>query len=81
MPKESAPANHKDGGENDYEAHEAMHTLMRAGEIIKDKKLMMRVKKRAGDHADKMRDVSRQANALAKAGRISPKALERFASK
>ncbi len=31
----------------DWEAHDAMHTLMRAGEIVKNKPLLARAKKAA----------------------------------
>jgi hypothetical protein len=48
---------------DEWEVRDAMHTMMRAGEIIKDKKLL-----------GLMQDVSQQASQLAKMGRISPKA-------
>lgn len=69
----------EDGSEHDWEAHDAMHTLMRAGKIVKNKKLMGRVKKHAARHAQESRAVAEQAEHLARAGRISPKAMEKLA--
>lgn len=61
----------------DWEAHDAMHTLMRAGEIIADKKLLKRARNKAAEHSEKMRDVANRAGQLAKMGRISPKAAQK----
>lgn len=82
-------AKHKSAGvpttsyhdKEDYEAHDAMHTLMRAGEIVKDKKLMGRVKKKAAEHAQKSRDLADRASALAKTGHISEKQMAKLSSK
>lgn len=63
----------------DWEAHDAMHTLMRAGEIVKDKKLLGRVRKQAAEHAKKMHDVASRAGALARRGLISDKAMSKMA--
>lgn len=75
------PREHKDGGEHDWEAHEGMHTLMRAAEIAKDKSLMERVKKHAKAHAEKSRAIASQAEMLAKRGKISPKQMERLSQR
>ena len=71
-----APA--KDGSEHDWEAHDAMHTLLRAAEVAKDKALMSRVKKHAKAHAEKSRAIAEQAEHLAKRGRISPKQMAKL---
>jgi hypothetical protein len=65
---------------DDWEAHDAMHTLMRAGEIIKDKKLLSRARKKAAEHAAKMQDVADHAAALAKRGLISDKQMVKLKS-
>lgn len=65
----------------DWEAHDAMHTLMRADEIRKDKKLMSRVEKKAKEHSHKMREVSERAGQLAKSGRISEKQMSKLKGK
>ena len=64
--------------DREWEVRDAMHTMMRAAEIVADKKLMAQVKKHAAEHAAKMKDVSYQAAMLAKAGRISPKAMAKM---
>lgn len=61
--------------EYDYEAHDAMHTLMRADEIRKDGKLMKRVQKRARKHASEMRERAASAESLARRGLISDKQM------
>lgn len=65
----------------DWEAHDAMHTLMRAGEIVRDKSLLKRARKKAAEHAEKMREVADRAGQLAKMGRISPKAMAKHLGK
>lgn len=70
-----------DGSEHDWEAHDGMHTLMRAGEIIANKPLLKRVRKHAAAHSQKMADVSKQAARLAKSGAISEKALAKLAER
>lgn len=62
----------------DYEARDAMNTLMRAREIEADRDLMTAAQKSAADHAAKMSDVARRAGALAKAGHISDKQLAKL---
>jgi hypothetical protein len=65
----------------DWEAHDGMHTLMRAAEIVKDKALLKRVKKKAAEHAQKSRDVAERASSLAKTGAISEKAMAKVKNK
>lgn len=65
----------------DWEAHDAMHTLMRAGEIVKNKPLLKRVRKKAAEHAEKMQDVANRAGDLARRGLISEKAMAKHMSK
>lgn len=65
----------------DWEAHDAMHTLMRAEEIKKDHKLMKRVQGKAKEHSHKMAEVSHRAGQLAKAGHISEKQMKKLKGK
>lgn len=65
----------------DWEAHDAMHTMMRAGEIVKDKKLMERVRKKAKEHAENSAEVAERAGRLAKSGKISEKAMAKLSGK
>ena len=64
---------------DEYEVKDAMHTMLRAHEITKDKTLMKHVRKHAADHSKKMHDVAHRAGQLAKAGRISDKAMAKMA--
>ena len=66
---------------DDYEIHDAMHTMLRAGEIVKDKKLMGHVRKHAAEHAKKTHAVAERAGQLAKSGRISPRQMAKLASR
>lgn len=59
---------------DEWEARDAMHTLMRANEIKANKPLLKAARRAAGEHAQKSAEVARQAASLAKMGRISPKA-------
>jgi dTDP-glucose pyrophosphorylase len=72
------PANSKPRKYDDWEISDAMHTMLRAGEIVADKKLMGLVKKKAAEHASKMQGVAKQAAQLAKQGRISPKQMAKL---
>jgi len=63
---------------DEWEVRDAMHTMLRAGEIVKDKKLMSHVKKHAQEHAEKKHDEARRAAHLAKSGRISDKAMAKM---
>lgn len=64
---------------DDYEIRDAMHTMLRAGEIVKDKHLMNHVRKHAAEHAKKTHEVAQRAAHLAKAGKISEKQLAKIA--
>lgn len=64
----------------DWRVEDAMHTMMRAGEIVKDKKMIGLVRKKAAEHANKMAAVAKQATQLARMGRISPKAAAKHLS-
>lgn len=61
-----------------YEVRDAMHTILRAAEHTRNKPLMREVRKHAAKHAGEMAEKSHQARQLAKAGRISDKALARL---
>lgn len=60
---------------------DALSTLRRAGEIVRDKKLMDKVKAMASERADEMKAVAKQAGQLAKMGRISPKQMAKLGAK
>lgn len=61
-----------------WEVRDAMRTIMRANEHLADKKLMEQVKICAADEAQEMRDVARQAETLAKSGKISEKEMAKL---
>ena len=63
---------------DEWEVRDAMHTMLRAGEIVQDKALMGHVRKHAKDHAAKKADEAERARRLAKAGKISDKAMARI---
>lgn len=65
----------------DWEARDAMHTLMRAHEIGQNKGLLKRVRKHAGKYARDMSEQSRRAANLAKSGRISDRQMEKLERK
>lgn len=62
----------------DYEARDAMHTLLRAHEITKNKPLLEAARKHAAEHAKNMAEVADRAGQLAKQGRISDKQMARL---
>jgi len=74
----TAPAKERDSKYDDWAVDDAMRTMMRAGEIVKDKKLMGLVRTKAKEHAVKMQNVAAQASQLAKMGRISPKQMAKL---
>lgn len=80
---ETAPANAKSKAKkyDEWEVRNAMETLMRAGEIVKDKKLLALVRTEAAEHAEKMKGVAQQASTLAKMGRISPKQMAKLGAR
>lgn len=62
----------------DYEARDAMHTLLRAGKITKDKPLLEAARKHAAEHAKEMAEVAERAGQLARRGMISDKQMARL---
>lgn len=64
-----------------WEVEDALRCLQRAGEVVADKKLMAEVKAMASEKADEMEAVAKQAGALAKMGRISPKQLAKLGAR
>ena len=63
---------------DEWEVRDAMHTMLRAGEIVQDKTLMGHVRKQAKEHAAKKADEAERARRLAKAGKISDKAMAKM---
>lgn len=63
---------------DEWEVRDAMHTLMRAGEITKNKKLLELVRKEATRHAAELKETAARAGQLAKMGRISPKQMAKL---
>ncbi|HLJ53251.1 MAG TPA: hypothetical protein VKT24_07685 [Rhizomicrobium sp.] len=72
---------HDDVKYDKWNVRDAMHTMMRAGELTKDKKMMGLVRKEAARHAAEMAEVAHKASMLAKAGRISEKAMAKHIKK
>ena len=68
----------RDDKYEDWRVDDAMHAMLRAREIVGDKKMMGLVKKRAKEHAKKMQGVADQASALAKRGLISDKQMAKL---
>lgn len=58
-----------------WEVRDAMHTILRAGEHLKNKKLMGHVRKHAAEHAKDKQAEAQRASHLAKRGLISDKAM------
>ena len=65
----------------DWEAEDAMRTLMRADEIKGDAGLMKRVQKKAAVHAKKSADIAARASNLAKRGLISDSQMSKMSEK
>jgi hypothetical protein len=63
---------------DEWEVKDAMHTMLRAGEIVRDKHLMGHVKKHAAEHAKKSHETAERAAHLAKSGRISEKQMAKL---
>lgn len=63
---------------DDYEVRDAMHTMLRAGKIVQDKALMGHVRKHAKAHAAEKSEEADRARRLAKAGKISDKAMAKI---
>lgn len=66
---------------DDWQAHDDMHTLMRAEEIRKDSKRMKKAQAKAGEHSRKMAEVAANAGRLAKSGHISEKQMKKLKGK
>lgn len=77
VPVPEADAKPKKGFDH-WEVRDAMHTMLRAGEIIKDKKLLAAVKKEATSHAKELQETAARAGQLAKLGLISPKQMAKI---
>lgn len=81
MPKTStaaASAPREPSKYEDWRVDDAMHTLMRAKEIEGDAKMRKLVRKKASEHASKMKQVAADAERLARAGHISDKQLAKL---
>lgn len=76
----SAPAS-IGGDRDDWEAEDAMRTLMRADEIKGNEALMKRVQKKAADHAKKSADIAQRAASLARRGLISDSQMSKMSDK
>jgi hypothetical protein len=64
-----------------YEVEDALRTLTRAYEVIKDKSLMSAVKKLAGERAEEMEEISDMLSGPMKMGLVSDKARDRAKAK
>lgn len=81
VPETAAVEPSKKKGIDHWEVRDAMHTMMRAGEIIKDKKLLAAVKKEATSHAKELQETAARAGQLAKMGLISPKQMAKLSAR
>lgn len=63
---------------DEWDVREAMRTMMRAGEITKDKTLLNLVRKEATRHAAELKETAARAGQLAKMGRISDKQMAKL---
>lgn len=66
---------------DEWEVRDAMRTMMRAGEITKNKKLLELVRKEAMRHSAELKETAAQASQLAKMGRISPKQMAKLGAR
>jgi hypothetical protein len=64
-----------------WEVHDAMHTMMRASEIVRDKALLAAVKREAKSYAGEMEAKADRAREFAKRGMISPKQMAKLGSR
>src|SRR5487761_96249 len=62
----------------EYEVRDAMRTIMRAGEHVRDKGLMKEVKKHAAKHAREKEQEAAQARQLARRGMISDRQMTKL---
>lgn len=63
---------------DEWEVRDAMHTIMRAQEHVRNPGLMKHVRKHAAKHAAEKADEAERARRLAKAGKISDKAMAKL---
>lgn len=63
---------------DEWEVRDAMHAMLRAAKIVKDKKLLAAVKKEALSHAKELQETAAQASRLAMMGKISPKQMAKL---
>ena len=75
MTKSTAPKSKK---YDEWEVRDATHTILRAGEHLKNANLMKHVRKHAGVMAKEKQDEARRAAHLAKRGMISEKAMAKI---
>lgn len=73
-----SPAKSKPKKYDEWEVRDAMHTMLRAQEIIADKKLLELVRSEAAEHAKKSQAVADRAAQLAKRGVISEKQMAKL---
>lgn len=71
-------ASSEDGKYDKWAVRDAMHTMMRAGELTKDSKMMGLVRKEAARYAKESQELADKAAALAKKGLISEKAMAKM---
>jgi hypothetical protein len=64
-----------------WEVRDAMHTILRAGEHLKNKALMKHVRKQAAEHAKEKQAESHRASELAKRGLISEKQMAKLGNR
>lgn len=64
-----------------WQVEDALRVLQRAGEIVHDNKLMAKVKAMASEKAVEMNAIAKQASALARSGRISPKQMAKLGAR
>ncbi len=61
-----------------YEVHDAYHTLRHAHKIVKNKRLMHRVKEHAGNLATEHKQFGHALNHLARTGKISMNQMKKL---
>lgn len=64
-----------------WQVEDALRTIQRAGEIVRDTKLMAKVKAMAAEKAVEMDAIATHAGQLAKMGRISPKQMAKLGAR
>lgn len=74
-------ASGEDGKYDKWAVRDAMHTMMRAGELTKDTRMMGLVRKEAARYAKESQELADKAASLAKKGLISEKAMAKMKGK